>query len=388
MQQERLLSRAFVLVIAVDLAVCLTIGMLLPTLPLYAKGPLDSGNLGVGIAVAAVNPTALLLQPFAGRLGDRRGRRKLVVAGGLIVAASVAAYTLAGSLPVLVGLRLATGVGEALIFVGAATIVTDIAPESRRGEAISLFSLGLWGGFAIGPFLGELVLGNDRYDAVWLAAAGCALVSALVGLGLPETKPAPVEEPQRRSRVVHPAAVRPGLVLLASVFGFAGFSAFVALYARELGLEGAGTVFFVFSATVVGIRVLGRRIPDRLGPKRAAGAALVFLAVGLSTIGLWNEPVGLFVGTVVFATGQALAFPSLMTLAVAGAPPAERSAVVGTFSACADVGFGIGALTLGAVAASAGYDGVFLVCALASVFGASVLVRIRPGTQVAPAGAS
>ena len=37
---------------------------------------------------------------------------------------------------------------------------------------------------------------------------------------------------------MHPAALRPGLVLVASVFGFAGFSAFVALYARDLGLDG------------------------------------------------------------------------------------------------------------------------------------------------------
>jgi MFS family permease len=384
---DSLLTRPFLLAVGAEFGVCLTIGMLLGTLPLYAEGPLDAGSVGVGLAVAALSPSAIFFQPIAGRFGDRRGRRILVVSGAFIVAGSVTAYTLASTLAILVALRLVTGVGEALIFVGAATIVTDLAPEARRGEAISLYSLGLWGGLALGPFLGELVLGDGRYDAVWLTAAGCALGAALCGLGLPETRPKTTAA-SPRARLLHPAALRPGLVLVASVFGFAGFAAFVALYARELGLDGAGAAFLVFSVTVVVIRIVGRQIPDRLGSKRASGTSLALLATGLATIGLWNEPAGLFIGTVVFAAGQALAFPALLTLAVSGTPAAERSSVVGTFTACADVGFALGALTLGGVAAVAGYESVFVVGALASVVGAFLLARTPAQTQLAAAEAS
>jgi MFS family permease len=386
-RDSRLLTRPFVLAVLAELGVCLTIGMLLGTLPLYAEGPLDAGSVGVGLAVAALSPSAIVFQPIAGRIGDRRGRRILVVAGSLIVAGSVAAYTLAGSLALLVVLRLVTGVGEALIFVGAATIVTDLAPVERRGEAISLYSLGLWCGLALGPFLGELVLGDGRYDAVWLAAAGFALAAALLGLALPETRPAADSGP-RNARLLHRDALRPGLVLVASVFGFAGFSAFVALYARELGLDGAGAAFLLFSLVVVAIRVFGRTIPDRLGPKRASGTALALLALGLTTIGLWNEPAGLYLGTVVFAAGQALAFPALLTLAVAGTQASERSSAVGTLTACADVGFAVGALGLGGVAAVAGYDGVFLAGALSSLAGAFLLARVPRPLAARPAEAA
>ncbi len=382
----RLLTRPFLLAVLAELGVCITIGMLLGTLPLYAKGPLESGAVGVGLAVGSLSVTAVVFQPIAGRVGDRRGRRILVIAGSLIVAGSVAAYTLADVLAVLVGLRLVTGIGEALIFVGAATIVTDIAPEERRGEAISIYSLGLWSGLALGPFLGELVLGDGRYDAVWLTAAGFALAAALLGFALPETRPA--HTGPRNERLLHPASLRPGLVLIASVFGFAGFSAFVALYARELGLDGAAPAFLLFSLVVVAIRIFGRQIPDRLGPKRASATALALLAIGLMTIGLWNEPAGLYAGTVVFAAGQALAFPALLLLAVAGTPPSERSSVVGTFTACADTGFAIGALALGGVAAAAGYDGVFLAGALASVAGAFLLARVPRPVPIRPAEAS
>ena len=197
MQPDRVLTRPFVLAVLAILGVSFPIGMLLPVLPLFAKGPLGTGSIGVGIAIAAASPTALLVQPLAGRLADRRGRRVLVIVGPLIVAASVAAYTLVDTLAVLVLLRLVTGIGEGMVFVGAATVVTDVAPEERRGEAVSLYSLGVWGGLAIGPVVGEAILSHASYDTVWLAAAGCALGSALAGIALRETKPATTESRRR-----------------------------------------------------------------------------------------------------------------------------------------------------------------------------------------------
>jgi MFS family permease len=386
--EERLLTRPFALTVAAEFGVFLTIGMLLPVVPVYAKDALGAGSVGIGIAVAAVSPTALLFQPLVGRIGDRRGRRPLVIVGPLIVAAVVAGYTVANDLWTLVGLRLVGGIGEALLFVGAATIITDLAPASRRGEALSLYSLGLWGGLALGPVAGEAILGGGRYDAVWLTAAACSLAAALVALTLPETRPlTTLNGPESRSRLVHPAAIRPGFVLVTLIFGAAGFNTFIALYARELGLDGAGPLFFLFSGIVVGIRLLGRRLPDRLGAKRSSGSAIALMAAGLLTLGLWKDPVGLYAGTVVLAFGAALGFPALMTLAVGGAEESERSSVVGTFSACADVGYALGALSLGGVAAVVGYDGVFIVSAGVALVGALVLARLPELRVEAPQAA-
>jgi MFS family permease len=387
MQPDRILTRPFVLTVVTEFGVCMSIGMLLAVIPVYADEQLGVGSFGVAAAVAAVSPMLLVVQPLAGRVGDLHGRRVLVVSGALIAGISVAAYTLTSSIGLLVALRLFTGAGEGLVLVGAATMIADLAPPHRRGEALSLYSLGLWGGLALGPLVGELVLGEDRFDAVWLVAGGCCLLAALVGLSLPETG-------QRRStgdefgRLIHPAAIGPGIVLALMVLGFAGLGTFGALYARELGLDGAGAVFLTYSAVIVATRIVGRQIPDRLGPKRTAGFALLLLAAGLLVIGLWNVPAGLFAGTVVVGLGHALAFPSLMTLAVNSAPASERSSVVGTFSAFTELGFLVGSLTLGAIASTVGYDGVFVVCALGPLLGALALARIAarrpiPATEAA-----
>ena len=382
MQPERLLTKPFVLTMLAEFALCMSIGMLLAVVPVYAHGELGVGSFGVALAVAAVSPMVLVCQPLAGRFGDRRGRKFLIVAGGAIAALAVAGYVVADSLPLLVVLRLLTGAGEALLLVGAATMITDLAPAHRRGEALSLFSLGLWGGLALGPILGELVLGDDRFDSVWLFAAACCLASALIGLTLPETAPSREPDHHTTARLVHPAAIGPGVVLSFTVLGFAGIGTFGALYARELGLDGAGSVFLTFSAVVVATRVLARRVPDRLGPKRTARVALSLIAAGLLTIGVWNVPAGLFAGTIVVAFGHALAFPSLMTLAVNAAPASERSSVVGTFSAFTELGFLVGALSLGAIASTAGYDGVFVVCAFGPLLGVFVLSRLPAPRRV------
>jgi predicted MFS family arabinose efflux permease len=305
-----------------------------------------------------------------------------MVSGSLVMAVAIAGYTVAETLATLIVLRLLTGVGEALVFVGSGTIVADLAPVDRRGEALSIYTIGFWGGLALGPVIGEALLGTDHFDLVWLVAAASAVIAALVGLLLPETRPE-TDEPSS-GKLLHPAALRPGLVLVSAVLGFAGYYTFLALYARELGLDRVGPLFLVLAVIIVGIRIVGRRLPDRLGPKRASSLALVLLASGLVVIGLWNTQVGLVAGTVVFAVGQALAFPSLMTLAVAGAPPADRSSVVGTFTAFADVGFAVGAVSLGVVAHAAGYEGVFLAAAAASLAGLFVLARM-PGPVHVPA---
>jgi MFS family permease len=383
-QQDRVLSRPFVLTMLAEFALCMSIGMLLAVLPVYADDELGVGSFGVAVAVAAVSPMVLVCQPIAGRIGDRRGRRMLVVAGGIVAAVSVAGYVVADSLTLLVALRLLTGAGEAMLLVGAATMITDLAPEHRRGEALSLFSLGLWGGLALGPLLGELVLGTDRFDAVWLLAASCCLAAGLIGLTLPETAPAKDAETDSTARLVHPAAIGPGLVLALTVLGFTGLGTFGALYARELGLDGAGSVFLVFSAVVVATRILARQVPDRLGPTRTARTALALIAAGLFVIGFWNVSAGLFAGTVVVAFGHALAFPSLMTLAVNSGPASERSSVVGTFSAFTELGFLVGALSLGAVASSVGYDGVFVFCAFGPLLGVLLLSRLA-GRRALPA---
>ena len=74
--------------------------------------------------------------------------------------------------------------------------------------------------------------------------------------------------PPRSGRLINRKALLPAVLLLAAVWGMAGFLAFVPLYARDLGLPSSGWLLFLFAAVVVAIRSLGARLPDRLGAAR------------------------------------------------------------------------------------------------------------------------
>jgi MFS family permease len=376
--RPRLVTPTFVLVGLASLAYFTADGILIPTVPLYVEGPLGGGDVAVGFSVGAFSVTALLLRPWAGRLGDRRGRRLLMVFGGGLVALSVAGYLLARSVPLLVTLRLVTGVGEAFFFTGAASAINDLAPDERRGEAVSFFSLALYVGIGIGPLLGEAAIRALGYNATWLIAAGSALLATAVAVGLRETRPPHDEEEPSSGRLIHPSALLPGTVLLTSVMGQAAFFAFLPLYVLQVGLGGSRFVFLLYSAIVVAIRSFGARIPDVLGPERTARTSLLFSAVGLAVAGTWRSPAGVVIGTAIFAVGSSLAFPALMVLAVRGTSPHERGAVLGTFTAFVDLAFGAGPVTLGFVADAAGYGATFVTAAGIILAGFLLLfVRMR-----------
>ena len=388
-KSERLLTPRFLLVVLAGLSYFTALGMLLPVVPLYVRGELGSGDAGVGVAVGALFVGAVLLRPYTGRLGDRVGRRVLIIGGALVVAASVAATGVVASLPYLVAVRLVGGLGEAAFFVGAATMITDLAPASRRGEALSYWSVAIYGGLAFGPALGETVLGDDRFLAVWLVAGALLTTAAALGFGTVEV--ARPEGAPATGPLWNRAALPPGLVLFLGLLSLAAFSTLVRLYAGELGMDGATPVFLLYGGLVLCVRIVGARLPDLLGARRAGTAALSAAAAGMLLTAAWAQPGGLFVGTALFAAGMSLLYPALLLLALSRAPDTERASVVGTFSSFFDLSQGIGALLFGGIADLAGYRGAFLTAAGAALVGIAVLrggvSRRAPAHRVAEPGA-
>ena len=380
-RRPRLLTPAFFLIAGATLAFFTSAGVTLPAVPLYVAGPLGGSEVAVGLAVGLFSASALLTRPFAGRLGDTRGRRPLMVVGAAVVGTSILGYALASSVVILTLFRLLTGAGEALFFTAATVAVVDLAPEERRGEAVSFFTLALYIGIGVGPAIGEGMIDAFGFTATWAGAAGLAGLASLLAMRVPETRPEGGMT-ARSQRLVHPAALLPGVAFLAVVWGQAGFLAFVALYATSVGLSGSQYVFLVYSTVVVLFRWIGARVPDRIGPVLASRLALAFGVVGLSLMAALRSPAGLLASTVVFAVGSALAFPALMMLSLRGTEPSERGAVLGTFGAFIDVGFGLGPATLGLVAHSLGYPGLFFAAAAIALLGLVLLLTAYPGRSL------
>jgi MFS family permease len=368
----RLLTRDYLTVAVSTLVFFAAFAMSLPVLPRYIVEVLGHGDAVVGLVFGANALAAVLARPLIGRIGDRHSRRVLLVGGSVLTAVGLLGHVVADTVAILVLARLVTGAGQAAVVVAATTIALDLAPVHRRGEASSYIMVALQLGLGTGPLLGELVLGRWSYDAVWVVSAAGALVCLATALGLSREPRRHV--PLERARLLHPAGVRPGVVLGIGAIGFIGYLAFVPLYGPQIGLAQVGPLFLLSSGTVALVRTLAARVPDRIGPVPGASLALVAMGVGLVAMGLWRTPLGLYLATFVMAAGSALLFPSLMLAATATVEEHERARAMATFTVFIDVTGAVGPSVLGVIAAVGGYPGAFI-AAGAAAFLALVLLR-------------
>jgi MFS family permease len=379
----RLLTPSFIALGVASLAFFTAGGIVLPVAPRFAKFALGADAIGVGVAIGAFSVAALLLRPLVGWSSDRFGRKPLLVGGSLLTVGGLALHLIAGNIEVFILARCMLGAGEGFFLVSSLAAASDIAPAGRRGEAISFFTLTLYVGLAVGPPIAEVLFTAGSYQEVWLAALAVAILAIVLTLIVPESAPAirragdDRDAAAPRRRLIHPAGLFPGLIILLGLFGMAGFLSYVPLYTPSIGMSGAALPLAAYAVIVVVLRIVGATWPDRFGAARVSGAALALSAVGLAIIGLAPSSIGLMVGTVVFACGVAFTMPALLALAVSRAPDSERGSVVGTTTVFLDLVFGFAPVILGAIADASGYGTIFLVSAVMAAAASALLVLNR-----------
>lgn len=333
----RLITPAFVALTLSDLAYFSATGVLLAVTPLFAIGPLGSDEAGVGIAMGSFSATTLLLRPLAGRWTDRRGRRALLVGGASLFAVGVLGHFLVTGMVTLVILRVLLGAAEALYFVAGFAALADLAPPGRAGEALSLNSLALYVGVAAGPMIGQGLLRLGGFDLAWAGAVALAVVAAALATRVPETRP--TRDPDAASvPLVHGAAIKPGLALFCGVGAMSGFLAFAVLQARAVGIEAWSVILLVFGTTVVLLRLLFAKLPDRVPPLRLAAAALGAAGGGFVVMGSLRTPAGLMTGTVILAVATAFLTPAIFAAVFSAVPATERGSAAATTSIFIDGG--------------------------------------------------
>jgi MFS family permease len=362
---------AFAGIFAVTFAGIVAVGAVLPVLPRYVHGPLGAGDIAVGIVIGSYAVTGLLLRPVAGRYADLRGRRPTVLVGSVAVAVSGFLYLLPLGVPGLIAARLLLGAGEGAVFTAGSAWIVDIAPPGRRGRVIGLYGLAIWSGLSIGPLIGELLLQASGYTLVWLFAGVVPLLGALAVLRIPDAfRPHPPAAP---GPLIAREALRPGIALALASIGYAAVAAFVVLHLDARGVGHGAAVFGAFATMVVLTRLVGGDLPDRIGPARVATTAAVVEALGLVTIALAESLSVALAGALAMGAAFSLLYPSLSLIVVERVPVNRRGAALGTFTACFDAGVGLGAPLAGLAAALAGYQGAFLVGAIAAGVSATVV---------------
>jgi MFS family permease len=322
---------------------------MVPLLPRLIEEELGGNEIDIGLNLAIFSIAAVLIRPRLGPFAERHGLRLTMIMGALLAALGTAACTVIDSRWGLLPLRAFQGIGEAALFVGAATFISDLAPPGRGAEAASYFSVAVFGGLGIGPVISESVIGDDRFDAGLWVAAGFALLAAALAMLTPGGIRHHEGAGERGPRF-HRAAIPTGLVLALGVGGFVTFSAFMPDYSVTVGLDGSKWVFATYAGVCLIIRIVAAKVPDRIGHARAVSIAMTFSAIGLAMLFVWPKPIGVFVSAVVVGIGISFNYPSLMAMTVNAVPERERVRAISTFTMFFEIGTATGALLFGTLA--------------------------------------
>ncbi len=364
MDRDRLLTPAFGAVFAANLINGLSFFLFVHLPGFLTEIGADETEIGVLFSVSAV--AAILIRPWLGAAIDERGRRPVIAVAGLLnVAASLLYLTVSSLGPWLYVVRILHGIAVGGTFTVLVTIGADVIPASRRTEGLALFGVSGLLPIALGGLVGDLLLRTGNFDNLFITAGALAIVAYGLALSLGESG-STLGEGERPSFL---AAIRqPSLLplwLITGVFSLVltGYFTFMRTFVDATGIGSVGLFFACYAGMAITVRVIGSRLPARIGDKRVLFPALGALVVGFVVLARASSAIDVVLAGVLSGIGHGYAFPILFAFTVTRTPEAVRGSSLAFFTALFDIGVLFGGPLLGAIIEASGYPAMFLTAA-------------------------
>ena len=393
--KRRLYDRNYATLFGVEFALFGVYYTLLPVIPLYIV-KLGGTESMVGLIMGLTAPIAALGTPVYGAAIDRWSRKGAAAVGFLLIAIGVVLLPLIAKPWLLLIPDLFRRAGTAATGAATRTILIDVAPWTRRGEAISTITISHNFATALGPLVGLALFDRSGIGPV---AALCVVLAAfgMIGIipmrgsqrsGVPAT-PGPEDEVVEHAgpiavpviresiirNVVTPEAWMPAVVLFLFVTAFFGTLAFVSLLGERREIPGFGVFFTVYGFVVIGSRLFIGQLSDRYGRGAVLAPCLVLGIVSMVLLGTANNLAMLLAAAVILGIGWGSAFPTLLTLAADRSSPDRVGRTMAMMSAAFAFGTAVGAILVGSFADAFGFGLAYgmiaglLVIALAVLLG-------------------
>jgi EmrB/QacA subfamily drug resistance transporter len=195
------------------------------------------------VATAFLLTSSLLLVPF-GRLGDMRGRKRVLVTGVGIYAVGSVIAGLAQNGSMLIVARAVQGAGGAMLAATSVAILVSVHGPAERGRVLGINAAALYTGLSVGPALGGILTQSFGWRAVFLVNVPLGLTLFLAAYyKLPRQQP---QSPEARFDWAGFAAYAVflvggvyGMTRIPDVEGFAGIGIGIVGFLALLKIEGA-----------------------------------------------------------------------------------------------------------------------------------------------------
>lgn len=342
-----------------------SMAMLFPVVPPFADS-LGADVTQVGFLVSLQLYVAAALVVPVGMLSDRIGRRKLLIAGICLNFASFLAYLYSSNLGILAAARILGGLSNGALFPATSTLVVDMVPPEKRGQAMGSLTTASQAGSMLGPAAGGFILKHAGFQAVFLAAAVGAAVSlavCLIKIRGRQISAAPVTNNKATFAWLINRRVLAGLLAISFImFGLASVNTFLPLYGREIaiGVDRVGLIIATLYLGSVLTRLLGGWLSDRTGRSPVMLVGLGLGSAGIFFISEFATEAPLHLAGFLFGLGMGLALPASAALLADIAPFHMRGLALGLYSLAFFSGQAIAATGLGLVAPWIGFNGMYL----------------------------
>ncbi|NKZ04905.1 MFS transporter [Actinomadura latina] len=380
----------------------------------HIETDLDLSRQAVTWTISAYTLTFGGLMLLGGRLADLVGAKRVVLTGLLVFTAASLVTGLADSAGVLLGGRVAQGLGAALLSPSALSLVVSLFDGDERNKALGVWSALGGGGAALGVLVGGALTAGPGWPWVFYVNVpiGLVIVAVLARILPHQTVTAPRPRldvlgallvtassgaliyafiragddgwltsatgwlillaaigyvafvfRQRTARspmmdvsllVRRPVATGTFLILMATALMIAVFflGTFYFQHGEDYGAMRTGLLFLpVALATMFGANLTGRTLA-KAGARPPAVAGLLTAAVGMALPALVLNPVTAVIGTSIAGAGTGAMFVVASATALGQVAPHESGIASGIVSTFHEFGASIGAAVISSVAAA------------------------------------
>lgn len=371
--------------------------MLIPYLPIFVEElgvhDRDSVLRWSGIAYSATFFTAALTAPLWGALGDRFGRKSMLIRASLGMAIVMSCIGLAQNVWQLVGLRLLTGLlgGYAS---GSTILVAAQTPKERSAWALGVLSGGVMAGNIVGPLFGGFAPELVGVRTTFFVAGGLIFLAFIATTTLLHEDRKPTARTATEHQGTWSQLPQPGVVAMllvtSSLLLFATMSVepIITVFVQELtnGSDrasfGAGVIMALGAAGSIASAPRLGRVADRIGHLTVIIGCLA--AAGLLLFAQSAAPNVLVLAILRLLMGAALGglMPAITAAIRHRVPDRIVGRVLGLSVSAQYVGQVTGPLMGGYVGAHLGLRSVFVITAvvLLAVAAADLVMVRRPRT--------
>lgn len=359
-----LFTRRFFTMCAFTFTVFLSAFQLLPVAPFHIL-ELGGSTATAGLFLGFLTYSSALSAPLTGALGDRLGKRFMLLVCSVVLAGFLAVYSIVPGYRLLLALVIFQGIFWSGLLSASSAYMTDFIPESRRAEGIGYWGMSTMLAVAVAPNLGFFFHARG-----W--GFVCA-VTALLNLGMagiawslpPDPLPAHPggRPPLRLEGLVEWRVVAVSMSLFLVSFGYGGITSFAALFAERSGVVPKGIFFTVFALVVLLTRVFAGRLADEIGHRRFVMPCFVLTSAGMALLAASSTRAGMVFAALVFGLGFGSLYPAYAAHVVKHVAPGRRGAAFGGILAAFDTGIGTGSLAVGYLIDWRGFATAFAVAA-------------------------